>query len=133
MSIFSFSKSVTAVALISLFSLPALAHPALKSMSPMADEGGSSAPADKVAETSPKEIKLTFSESVVAKFSGVEVTDKDGKSVATGAPTTNATDAKQLIIPLSTPLIAGKYTVIWHAVSEDTHRVKGQYSFTIAQ
>jgi methionine-rich copper-binding protein CopC len=30
-------------------------------------------------------------------------------------------------------LSAGSYTVEWHAVSEDTHRIKGQYSFKVTQ
>jgi methionine-rich copper-binding protein CopC len=27
--------------------------------------------------------------------------------------------------------MAGHYKVTWHAVSEDTHRVKGEYSFGV--
>jgi copper resistance protein C len=42
-------------------------------------------------------------------------------------------DRKQLVVPLPSPLIAGRYKVAWHAVSEDTHRVKGEYSFEVAR
>jgi len=34
-------------------------------------------------------------------------------------------------VPLPAPLTAGRYKITWHAVSEDTHRVKGEYSFAI--
>src|SRR5262249_41751617 len=50
------------------------AHPMLKAASPAAE---STAPA-------PTEIRLTFSEGVIAKFSSAEVKDKGGKKITTG-------------------------------------------------
>ncbi|MBO0756881.1 MAG: copper homeostasis periplasmic binding protein CopC [Bradyrhizobiaceae bacterium] len=91
----------------------------------------SSKPQANAATTSPTELRLSFSEGVVAKFSGVELKDEGGKAVATGTATTDPKDKKQLVIPLSAPLAAGRYTVTWHVVSEDTHRVKGEYSFMV--
>ncbi|HEY0799761.1 MAG TPA: copper homeostasis periplasmic binding protein CopC [Steroidobacteraceae bacterium] len=111
-----------AVIAIGLAATPAMAHPKLLSVNPAADASGS---------TAPKEIKLNFSEGVIAKFSGLELKDDSGKTVATGVPATDPKDQKQLIVSLPEPLAAGRYTVSWHAVSEDTHRVKGQYSFTV--
>ncbi len=73
----------------------------------------------------------TFSEGVIAKFSGVEIKNESGKTIPTGVPVTDPKDQKQLVVPLPTPLTAGHYTVTWHAVSEDTHRVKGEYSFGV--
>jgi len=49
-----------AVIAIGLAATPAMAHPKLLSASPAADFSGS---------TTPKEIKLNFSEGVIAKFS----------------------------------------------------------------
>jgi methionine-rich copper-binding protein CopC len=111
-----------AVMAIGLATTPAMAHPKLLSASPAADASGSPAP---------KEIKLNFSEGVIAKFSGLELKDESGKTVSTGVLATDPKDQKQLIVSLPEPLVPGRYTVNWHAVSEDTHRVKGQYSFTI--
>lgn len=99
----------------------AIAHPKLTSSAPAADG----------TERAAKEIRLSFSESVIAKFSGLELRDESGKPIATGAPAVDPKDKKQLVVPLDAPLPAGKYRVIWHAVSEDTHRVKGEYTFTI--
>jgi len=113
----------TAVAIaIGLVATPAMAHPKLLFASPAADAAGS---------TTTKEIKLNFSEGVIAKFSGLELKDESGKAISTGAPSTDPKDQKQLIVSLPEPLAPGRYTVNWHAVSEDTHRVKGQYSFTV--
>ena len=106
-----------AVLAISLLATSANAHPKLISASPSADVA---------SKVSPTEIKLNFSEGVIAKFSGLELKDEAGKTIATGAPVSDPKDQKQLVVPLPAPLTAGHYTVTWHAVSEDTHRVKGQ-------
>jgi methionine-rich copper-binding protein CopC len=111
-----------AVLAISLLAGSADAHPKLKSASPAADVSN---------KVSPTEIKLNFSEGVIAKFSGVEIKDESGKTIPTGVAVTDPKDQKQLVVPLPTPLIPGHYTVTWHAVSEDTHRVKGEYSFGV--
>jgi copper resistance protein C len=111
-----------AVLAIGLLATSADAHPKLKSVSPTADVS---------SNVSPTEIKLNFSEGVIAKFSGVEIKNQSGRTIPTGVPVTDPKDRKQLVVPLPAPLTAGRYTVTWHAVSEDTHRVKGEYSFGI--
>ncbi len=88
-------------------------------------------PADSVVAESPKELRLTFNEGLVAKFSSVEVKGLDGKKIETGGAAADPADKKQLIVPLSTPLADGKYSVDWQAVTDDTHRVKGSYAFTV--
>jgi methionine-rich copper-binding protein CopC len=107
---------------ISLLATSADAHPKLNSASPAADVS---------SKVSPTEIKLNFSEDVIAKFSGVEIKDESGQAIPTGVPVTDPKDRKQLVVPLRAPLTAGHYTVTWHAVSEDTHRVKGEYWFGV--
>jgi methionine-rich copper-binding protein CopC len=116
------TRGTLAVLAISLLATSANAHPKLMSASPAADVS---------SKVSPTEIKLNFSEGVIAKFSGAEIKDEAGKTIATGVPATDPRDQKQLVVPLPAPLKAGHYTVTWHAVSEDTHRVKGEYSFGV--
>jgi methionine-rich copper-binding protein CopC len=116
-----FSVAMLAILTVCLAGSAANAHATLTSSNPQAN----------ASAASPKEIRLSFSEGVVAKFSGVELKDETGKAVETGTATADPKDSKQLVIPLSTPLAAGRYTVNWHAVSEDTHRIKGEYSFTV--
>ena len=121
------SKMTSMVAVImiaaSLFGSAAHAHPELQSAEPAA--GGTTA--------SPQQIKITFNESVMAQFSGVEVKDKAGKMITTGKATVDPANKKQLVVPLKEQLPPGEYKVEWHAVSDDTHRVKGSYSFSVAR
>jgi methionine-rich copper-binding protein CopC len=116
------AAALLALSAASLAGAPANAHAALTSSNPLAD-----AP----AASSPTEIRLSFTERVIAKFSGVEIKDERGKPIATGAAAVDPKDSKQLVVPLTAPLAVGNYTVLWHAVSEDTHRITGQYSFKV--
>ena len=123
------SRNMIAKAALAALAMAALAgsadaHPKLKSVSPAADVS---------SKVSPKEIKLNFSEGVIAKFSGLEVKDEAGKTITTGVPATDPSNRKQLVVPLQAPLSAGRYKVTWHAVSEDPHRVKGEYLFDVAR
>ncbi len=111
-----------AVLAVSAIATSANAHPKLISASPAADVS---------SKVSPTEIKLNFSEGVIARFSGIELKDEAGKTIATGVAATDPRDRTQLVVPLPAPLVAGHYKVTWHAVSEDTHRVKGEYSFGV--
>jgi len=111
-----------AVVAVSLIAAPVGAHPILKSASPAADVTSTSSPA---------EITLEFSEGVIARFSGFELKDELGKTIATGVVMTDPKDRKRLIVPVLAPLNPGRYTVNWHTVSKDTHRIQGQYSFRI--
>jgi methionine-rich copper-binding protein CopC len=36
------------------------------------------------------------------------------------------------VVPVTEQLPPGDYNVEWHAVSDDTHRVKGNFSFSVA-
>ena len=80
---------------------------------------------------SPKEIRITFSETVVPRFSGIELKDQSGRLIATGKSESDAADKKILVVPVNEQLAPGEYKVEWHAVSEDTHRIKGSYSFSV--
>src|ERR1700738_4894205 len=111
-----------AVLTMGALATPADAHPKLKSVSPAADVS---------SKVAPKEIKLNFSEGVIAKFSGLELKDEAGKTIATGEAVNDPRDKKQLVVPLPAPLKSGRYRVTWHAVSSDTHRVKGEFSFGV--
>jgi methionine-rich copper-binding protein CopC len=114
---------ILALALIAsaIYGNVAHAHPQLRSVEPAAG----------MATTSPKEIRITFSEPVIARFSGIELKDQSGKPIATGQSETDPGNKKILAVPLKQQLPPGAYDVEWHAVSEDTHRVKGSYSFSV--
>ena len=82
--------------------------------------------------SSPKEIRLTFSENLIAKFSGLTIKDQSGRPIGTASPSVDSNDKRQLIVPISTPLPPGAYDVDWYAVGADTHRVTGHFSFRVA-
>ena len=100
----------------------AVAHPKLVNSDPAADA---------VVDSSPKELRLSFNEVLVAKFSGAELKDQQGQTVELGSGATDPADKKQLVVPVPAPLAAGVYKVDWHAVAADTHRIQGSYSFTV--
>ncbi|MBI5131545.1 MAG: copper homeostasis periplasmic binding protein CopC [Rhodopseudomonas palustris] len=114
--------SIVVLGAVALASGAALAHPEFQSAEPPA--GKSSA--------SPKQIRILFNESVIPQFSGIELKDQTGKAIATGRATTDPTNKKLMIVPLKDQLAPGDYKVEWHAVSDDTHKVKGSYSFGVA-
>jgi methionine-rich copper-binding protein CopC len=97
-----------------------LAHAKLVSASPAQDQ---------MAMPPPTELRLKFSEAIELKFTRVKVTGPDGKVIKTGTVKLDPADKTTLIVPLTDPLSDGKYTVDWQAVSADTHKVKGTYSF----
>jgi methionine-rich copper-binding protein CopC len=117
--------SVAAVAVFaaSLFVGAAYAHPELRSAEPAAGAAMTS---------SPKQIRITFNENVIPQMSGVEVKDQTGKTIATGKAATDPANKKLLVVPVTEQLPPGDYKVEWHAVSDDTHRVKGNFSFSVA-
>ena len=112
---------VGAVSLAGLSS-GAFAHPKLTRTIPEANA---------VVTTGLSEIRLIFTERLEPSFSGAELKNQAGQKVDTGKIASDPKDTKQLVIPLPSPLPAGTYNVVWHAVAADSHRVKGSYSFTI--
>jgi methionine-rich copper-binding protein CopC len=105
-----------------LYGNVAYAHPQLQSAEPAA----------RAPTASPKQIRITFNEAVIAQFSGIELRDHAGKLIATGKSETDPANRKILVVPVKEELAPGEYNVEWHAVSEDTHRVKGSYAFSVA-
>ena len=114
--------AMTALLSCSVIATNAQAHAKLTSANP---------PADAVIAQSPKELRMTFNESLIPKFSGVELKTQQGQKVETGMAAADPADKKQMVIPLPAVLADGVYSVKWHAVSEDTHHLEGTYSFTV--
>lgn len=75
----------------------------------------------------PKRIALSFTEQLEPVFSGIAVTDSSGHNVEASAVLIGG---NVMAVPLR-PLAPGIYKVSWHAVSVDTHRTEGAYSFTV--
>ncbi len=81
--------------------------------------------------TSPAEIRLKFTEGVEPRFSGIVLAGEGGAAVPLGAPSVDSADNSVLIAKVAKTLPPGVYTVTWHAVSVDTHKTQGSFSFTV--
>ncbi|WP_421555227.1 copper homeostasis periplasmic binding protein CopC [Pseudomonas kitaguniensis] len=117
-------KTLTTVALLAslLGASAAFAHAHLKNTTP--------APHSTVA--APADLRLSFSEGIEATFTKVSLS-KDGTEVAIKGLDTPDADKKTLVVTPAAPLAPGQYKVVWNAVSVDTHKSNGEYSFNVGQ
>lgn len=84
-----------------------------------------------VVASTPKDLKLFFDEGLEVQLSGVVVRSADHRTVTTGKPELADGDGSEMIVPLEGDLAAGRYTVVWHALSKDGHKTHGSYGFAI--
>jgi methionine-rich copper-binding protein CopC len=103
---------------IGCLAIPAFAHAFLQHAYPGAGA---------TLKAPPGRVALTFTEELEPVFSGVAVTDSLGRSVEGGAV---VIAGHSMVAPIRS-LAPGNYRVVWHAVSVDTHRTEGAYSFTV--
>ncbi len=76
--------------------------------------------------SSPGQVTLYFTESLEPKFSGGDVRNASGARVDHGASVSGK------VMRLSVGSIpAGSYSVKWHALSVDTHKTQGSFSFQV--
>lgn len=104
------------LAALLLAAAPAFGHATLES----------STPAKGAKVTSPKTITLKFTETLEPAFSGAVLGDGAGKAVAVPSAVNGSSIT---LLPFS--LRPGVYTVTWHSVGRDTHRVTGSFAFTV--
>ncbi|HEY1799064.1 MAG TPA: copper homeostasis periplasmic binding protein CopC [Stellaceae bacterium] len=115
--------ALAAFAAAALVSAAALAHAFLDHAVPAVGATVTAAPA---------EVTLWFTQPLEASFSGAAVTNAAGGRFDAGQATLDPQDPKALHVPLK-PLGPGTYKVSWHAVSVDTHRTTGDFSFTVGR
>jgi copper resistance protein C len=94
------------------------AHASLSHASP---SGGSALGA------APQEVTLTFTDTLEAAFSKLTVTDANGIEVSQGKGQVNGNVMRVSLKPLS----PGIYKVNWRAVSTDTHKTEGNFTFSV--
>jgi methionine-rich copper-binding protein CopC len=85
-----------------------------------------STPAANASVKSPGLVRLHFSEALEPAFSGATLKDAAGKTIPASAAVGGT--AVTLIAPALRP---GAYTVEWHSVGHDTHRVTGHFTFKV--
>jgi methionine-rich copper-binding protein CopC len=75
----------------------------------------------------PHEVILTFTERLEAAFSKLTVMDANGTEVSQGKAQVNDNTMRISLKPLN----AGIYKVNWRAVSTDTHKIEGSFTFSV--
>jgi methionine-rich copper-binding protein CopC len=79
----------------------------------------------------PPAVVITFSEGVEPAFSTIVVTDAAGTRVDKGDVHLDGGERTRLAVGLPA-LPPGTYAVTWHALSVDTHRTEGRFTFEVA-
>jgi len=69
-------------------------------------------------QTPPSEVTLRFNEKLEAAFSSVVIRDSTGTLMR---------------VPLQQPLAPGVYKVEWKAMSADTHKIDGNFTFKVGE
>lgn len=80
--------------------------------------------------TAPREVVLSFTETLEPAFSTVEVRNESGALVSSGKSQVDAKQRTQMRVPLKA-LPPGSYKVIWRVLSVDTHRTQGDFTFRV--
>lgn len=81
---------------------------------------------------SPQVIKLWYSEAAEATMTTITVTGRNGIHARIGPISADASDPLLLIVPVISPLQAGKYLVAWHAIAKDDgHPSQGSFEFVV--
>jgi len=78
----------------------------------------------------PKQVQMFFTQELEPAFTGASLTAASGQPIATGAATIDPQNKQELVLNLPA-LAPGTYKVSWHAVSVDTHRTEGSFSFEV--
>jgi methionine-rich copper-binding protein CopC len=80
----------------------------------------------------PTEVVLRFNEKLESVFSSVVVRDSSGKQVDKADSQVDKADRLVLRVSLQ-PLTPGAYKVEWRALSTDTHKVNGDFTFKVGE
>jgi copper resistance protein C len=112
--------SVSIAAGLLLASAQVNAHAKLVSVVPAADS----------TVASPKLIQVHFDEAIEVKLSKLKLTTSDGVAVSIMSMN-EAKDPSTLSIMPNATLKPGVYTASWSIVSDDGHKEKGSFKFTV--
>jgi copper resistance protein C len=77
--------------------------------------------------SAPREVSLTFTQNLEASFSSVQVTDANGARVDQGKAQISGNTMRVGLKSLA----AGTYRVRWQALSVDTHKTEGSFTFSV--
>jgi methionine-rich copper-binding protein CopC len=117
-----FGLAAASLSLMLAGTSPAFAHAHLVKSNPAINS---------TVKAMPKMLTLTFTESVEAPFCTVVIENSAGKQIEKGKVQAVSGHPNDIAVPLSIPG-EGTFRVIWHALSTDAHKTKGNFTFTVA-
>lgn len=94
-----------------------------------ADVAETAPPAGAVLDDAPGAVRLWFTEGVDVGFGGMTLHDGVGRRVPT-APLRQPSP-ERLVLPVRGDLADGTYIVTWSAVTEDSHPIRGTWTFRV--
>jgi methionine-rich copper-binding protein CopC len=77
--------------------------------------------------SAPREVSLSFTQNLEAAFSSVEVTGPNGARVDAGKAQISGNTMRVALKAVG----PGTYHVRWHALSVDTHKTEGSFTFRV--
>ena len=83
-------------------------------------------------KSAPNEVTLKFNEKLESAFSSAVVRDSAGKQVDKADAHVDKADRTVVRVSLP-PLDPGVYTVEWKAMSSDTHKINGNFTFRVGE
>ncbi|MEU8982913.1 copper resistance protein CopC [Streptomyces sp. NPDC048309] len=86
-----------------------------------------------ILKSAPRQVTLTFSESVGLLDDSFRVLTPDNRRVHTGAPGHAGDRSSTARVTLPRGLGTGTFTVVWRVVSADSHPVSGAFTFSIGK
>jgi len=89
-------------------------------------------PAANATVTTPKTISLTFDEKLTPAFSGFELSMPAMNGMKVKMKTSVSKDHLTIVGTPEGKLMAGAYTITWHAAtSDDGHKIDGTFPFAV--
>ena len=83
-------------------------------------------------KSAPNEVVLKFNERLEPAFSSAVIRDSVGKQVDKADAHVDKADRTVVRVSLP-PLDPGVYTVEWKAMSSDTHKINGNFTFRVGE
>jgi methionine-rich copper-binding protein CopC len=81
-----------------------------------------------VVNSSPSEVRLSFTQALEPRFTAAQLRSSAGAVVATGG--VDPGNPKEIVIRVRA-LAPGRYKVNWKVLSVDTHRTEGSFGFEV--
>lgn len=116
----TFSQAI-AIAFLLGYPTGAIAHAFLDNATPKVGS---------IVTTTPKTIRIQFTQRVEVAFSHIHLFSAGGQEIAVGPAAADPSDQTVMSAPVTGALAPGQYEVRWDVLSVDTHKTNGHFPFT---